>query len=850
MPDLNKPTNSLQLSDKAERYIRPRINALLEQAVQKPLVIVCAGVGYGKTDAVLDFVNENKIPAVWIQCSEFDNVSRRFWENFIHALSPINKPLSNELKELGLPDSEDKLNRYLNLSHHSLSTRPAPFQIYVLDDLHLIKNPAIIYFLEGVINNWPKRRSVILICRNLPEINIANLQAKGLVQFISDSDLNFNEKETKGYLQQMGVSVTAKVLHEILKDTKGWPLTVSFVARSLKNSPGYWGYVRNAMKQNVFKLLEADVWDNISENLQRFLIRLSLIDHLATELITSLSQDDVSLLSEFKRENAYIRYDSYIDAYLIHNLFLDFLGAKQVLLTDAERGDTYRIAAKWCEENDFIADALNYYEKSGDYESITAIFFRLFSHLTYDLALYSIGLFERAAADIFDRVEFFAVMHIYTLICLGRWQDFFSLAKYYEKKFLQLPEDNVFRNHTLAGIYYFYGNIRILMSITDDRYDFDVYYAKAIDYLTKAPRELVQTLTPQLGSWVIAVGTERQGAPQEYIETASRMVKYAAHYIQGLIGWDDLCRGELAFYQGKIKAAESYFLQVLAHTRGKKQFETNHKALFYLLRIAVLQGAPPKIDQLVHDLEQLPGEEGNARHFILHDIALGWYNYILRRLENFPDWLKEDFAPYIHASFIENLGNQIKARYHYLTKNYQPLLLYIEALKQRESFLFGRIEMLALEACARYQMKDRSGAFRALQEASEMASPNDIVMPFFELGKDMRTLTLAALRDKSQEFSKTWLQTINRKSNYYATYQAAIIAEYKKKNGINYSKPLSPREVEVLHDLCNGLSRSESADKQGISVSTVKMNINHISAKLNAKNTADIIRIAAEQKLL
>jgi DNA-binding NarL/FixJ family response regulator len=54
----------------------------------------------------------------------------------------------------------------------------------------------------------------------------------------------------------------------------------------------------------------------------------------------------------------------------------------------------------------------------------------------------------------------------------------------------------------------------------------------------------------------------------------------------------------------------------------------------------------------------------------------------------------------------------------------------------------------------------------------------------------------------------------------------------------------------VLSDLYNGLSRSEIAANQNLSINTVKMVLNTIYAKLNANSVADVIRTALDRKLI
>jgi LuxR family maltose regulon positive regulatory protein len=158
--------------------------------------------------------------------------------------------------------------------------------------------------------------------------------------------------------------------------------------------------------------------------------------------------------------------------------------------------------------------------------------------------------------------------------------------------------------------------------------------------------------------------------------------------------------------------------------------------------------------------------------------------------------------------------------------------------------------MLALEACVHYKMKNREQAIAALEEAYKDAYPNEIIMPFIELGKDMRTLTAFALKSKNKIIPESWLETVNLKSASYAKRQAHIATQFKQANSIASGFSISPRETDILSDLSHGLSRTEIAANRGISINTVKMVINNIYMKLGAENLADAIRIASEQKIV
>jgi len=834
--------------DRTELFIRPRVNKLLAKAIKKPLVMVCAGMGYGKTIAVSDFVRESELPTIWMQFSEFDNIGLSFWENFTGAIEHVNKLLAEECKDLGFPDSEDKLNQYFFQLDRLMAKQRF---LMVLDDVQLVKDAAVMNFIEHLIYKSSSNRTLILICRDLEQINTSGPWIRDMETNLNENDLNFTESELAQYLLQQGLSEEIPNLPEIFKDTEGWAFIINFLVRILKKSPGYTGHIRGVMKKNITRLMEREAWNVISERLQRFLVRLSLVNRLSTELVSMLAEGDEDLLAELNQQRVvYLRFDSYSGCYLIHHLFHEYLSGKHEILTSEEIQNTYKIAAEWCVGHGFNIDALTYYEKTANYKAIVQIIRESPTQLLLSVAQHLKGIFDRAPAEVFDRVLSFACSHVRTLMLAGLWQDAQELLKSYEREFHRKPAADEFRNQSLEVLYYLWGVLRQLMCTVDDVYDFDVYFEKMSHKSMHLPTGQIRDNYP-LGPWINRVGVTRTGAPQEYLDAITRCVKYVSKAsINWMEGLDELGWGELLFYQGEINALRSLIASALERAEKGKQFAIVHLALFYTMRVAVWQGEYAKADRALKNMETLLEENEYFNRFSIYDIVLGWYYCALRRPEKVPGWLKGKFTPYSPTNLLDNFSNQIKARYYYLTKKYEALLIYIEEQKRQELMLYGRVEMLAMEACARYQMKDKTASFGALLEAYKAAEPNDIVMPFIEMGKDMRTLTLAAQRDEECSVPKAWLKSINQKSSAYARHQTMVISEYKRANDINEGIGLTHRETVVLCDLYKGFSRSEISANQNLSINTVRLIVNTIYEKLKARNLTELIRIAHEQKLI
>jgi len=830
------------------QFKRPRLNHLFAEAVKYPLVTVCAGAGYGKTYAVHDFAQEYHATTFWLQLSERDNTSARFWESYIHTLTKINAPLAKALTKLGFPDTKDKLNHYQILLNELVEKKR---RIIVMDDFHCIEEPSVIKFVEEcILFKMPPGTSVFLVSRTVPDIKTANNGYDNKIFNIREDDLRFTESELAQYFHSRNISASYENLREIIQDTGGWAFAINFIAQSFQKAPGYSGYVRNALRTNIFGIIETEIWKDISASLQNFLLRLSLIDHLSVDLITQLAGKEEELVTELEKQSAYVRRDNFINAYLIHPLFLEFLRTKQDSLSEEQKTETYAVSGSWCARNGFKIDAMSYYEKSKDYRSILLILAGLTTQIPQDIAKYAAQILDRAEENVFDKVEFLADMHLRTYICQGLLQKSLELLKYYEAKFLKLPNDDPINNRTLTRLYICWTYIRCLMSVTDDVFDFDIYIEKACNRVHEADSGKLDIYYP--GAWINFAGSSRKGGPEEFIAVITRNHEHIQKsYMKGFMAGElELARGELDFYRGEASSAETHIALAVKQSRTEKQFGLMHRALLYGLRIAASQGNFPLMEQTLKEIKAQLDEVDYVNRFIDYDVSLSWYYYFLAVPEKAVDWLKEDFFIYSHAASIDNFWNQIIARLCYATRNFSPLLSYIEEMKRRESFLFGRVEMLAMEACIHYKLKNKEKAFAVFEEAYKDAEPNGILMPFIEMGKDMRTLASAMQKESRKIIPASWLEDVNHKAATYAKRRSHVIAKYTQSSGTAGGIVLSPREAEILSDISHGLSRAEIAASRKLSINTVKMVITKIHNKLGAENLADLIRIAVERKLI
>jgi LuxR family maltose regulon positive regulatory protein len=827
---------------------RPRVSQLLEKALNYPYITVSAGLGFGKTQAVYAFLQSISTPVVWVPLSARDNDCTRFWDGFVRTVENYSRKMASRMEAVGFPSTDELYADILAIPEEELPLNQRC--ILVFDDFHMISDPAVLRFFKRCIQTPFPNINLLLITRADPALGTVSLLSKGLLANINEDDLRFTEEETAQYFRLLDIGLSPESLANIHGDTAGWPFAISLIGRSLKKDPSNERNARTAMKLNIFQMIEEEVFSIASDALQRFLVRLSLIDKFSSSLVSILAGDE-ALLGEMNKINSLIHYDIYLHTYMIHHLFLDYLRQKHSMLSEEEKQETYSKAAHWCDENDYKMDAISYYEKAGNYKAIIKIVYHFPIQVPSDQALRVLEIYARAPAELLEAIVPYHLQHARLLMSIGRYDDAIAEINARIEKYSALPASD-FNNQVLCGAYEALGITSYLMLPFTDRCDFDVPLEKADYYYRLSPYPESGPVTSiSIDAWASRVGTTRSGAMEEYIAVLSRAVPHAMSVLNGfMFGLDDLAQGELLFYKGDLKNAGKFFMQAVHKAEERNQFEIRNRSLFYLLRIYVAQGDFAKIQDVLQQLgEQLEMRDYLPR-FATFDIVSAWYYSLIGQTALAPKWLNGGALRNYVSSFNTDFGNCAKMRLHYADRRHHELLSFINSYEGRSAVLFGKLELKTLEAVCEYQIKDRAAAFASMREAYDMALSNNLIMPFVEFGKDMRTLTAAMMREEGCNVPREWLGMINRKSATYAKRISNIVSEYKRANNIDNVVQLSPREMEILRDLYNGLTRSEIATSHNLSVNTVKLVLNTVYAKLGADNVADVIRNALDLKLL
>ncbi|MDR1108865.1 MAG: LuxR C-terminal-related transcriptional regulator [Spirochaetaceae bacterium] len=855
MPDQIFYSNIVMAADNQPYLKRPRLEGLLKQAIRHPLVVVTAGAGYGKTQTVYSFVRKQNAQVAWMQFSEQDNYPWRFWESFIHAAAFNDDDVLYNLAHTGFPETKRQFDRYIVIPEQAVN--PERNYIFVYDDFHLIQDKRILRFMkQSVTSPFPNITSII-ISRTEPDLDLKAQEDQGLVSRITEADLRFSAEELSDYYKMLRLEPDPGGLSELYRDTEGWAFAIHLVGLSRKSGSAATDYGRSSLRNNIFPLINSEVFSVNSPQLQKFLIKLSLIEHYPPELLAELTEDK-NLIKELEQVNSFIRFDPYLNEYHIHHLFREFLSRRQGELRDEEKKEVYIKAARWFALRDMRIAAIEYFEKAGAYDELFDAVYTLPMIIQEHIAQFLLDLMDRSPRDLYRQYPVARIIHARMLFTQGDFDEALTELQVMIREYEALPPSAV-SDRVLSGCYKNWGFISLITCVGTGQYDFPRYFEKAQYYYSRTPYETVGLRVGGLGSYVCRVGSPEQGEPERFIDAAARAIPFLAASMDGCYyGMDDLARAEIAYFRGQLDEAEGFALSALAKSRERTQYEIESRSLFYLIRICLAQGNYERLREVLKSLDtQLKVAEYVNRQ-IYYDIISGWFYIQIGQAAKLAPWLKSDFEESELNSLIHGTEILVRTKWYLGEKRYPAALAALAALGEKENpyglraFLLGKITMKVLEAVCLKETGEKVASLAALTEAYDMAEPNALDMCFIEIGKDTRTLMEMALREESCPIPRPWLEKIRRGSSAHAQklFEAASQFRERRYTGASRGSRLSPREMAVLIRLSQGLTREEIAGDSQISINTVKSVIKSIYNKLGAVNLADAIRIAVSKGIL
>ena len=365
----------------AEVIPRPRLLARLNEGLQRPLILIAAPAGFGKTTLLSQWLAQTGLPTAWLSLDERDNDPIRFWAYVIAALQTLHPEVgSSALTYLQAPQPpplETILTELLN----DLTTIPEDF-ILVLDDFHAIEHPEIHRAGSFVLEHLPQHTHIAIAGRTEPPLPLPVWRARRQLTEIGPVDLRFTEAEVAEFLNRvMGLQLTAENIAALEAATEGWIAGLQLAALSMQGEADVTSFIRafSGSHRYVFDYLAQEILERQPAAVQRFLLETSILERLSGPLCDALLQAEPSearhpsaaILHTLESANLFITpLDNERRWYRYHTLFGEFLRARLAQVrAPADLAALHGRAAAWYAAQNEVDDALQHYLAAQDFEA-------------------------------------------------------------------------------------------------------------------------------------------------------------------------------------------------------------------------------------------------------------------------------------------------------------------------------------------------------------------------------------------------------------------------------------------------------------------------------------------------
>src|SRR2546421_3965500 len=321
---------------------RPRLTERMQQNLAHAVTLVTAPAGSGKTTLVADFIRARKRPFVWYQLDQADADPLVFLGYVAHGIRQI-VPGFGDATVSYMQEASKELaqapERAVDVLLNEVLDRAEQQFILVLDDYHHLGPETSVHrVVDRLLAYLPDLIHVIIISRDMPPLTLARMRTQASLAVIDRQELLFTDEETRELFRTVfDLELTPEQLSEYRERTHGWITALQLVrqvaqrhalARSAETTaPPDLVEILRQSERDIFDYFAEEVFADETEDVQRFLLRASLLERVESETAGRLYTEASATLRSLVSRNVFISLasDGRGEEYRLHPLFRSFL---------------------------------------------------------------------------------------------------------------------------------------------------------------------------------------------------------------------------------------------------------------------------------------------------------------------------------------------------------------------------------------------------------------------------------------------------------------------------------------------------------------------------------------------
>jgi len=879
---------------------RARLLDRLNEGRRRTLTLISAPAGYGKSTLASRWAAACDCPSGWVSLDKRDNDPSTFLSYLLAALQPLFPEAAFRtqalLETIPLPPPSVLAGHLIN----DLQARSEPF-VLVLDDYHYIRDLRVHDLLTELLTHPPPALHLVLVTRSDPPLPSARLRGRGQLAEIRAGDLRFTRSEASAFLSRMlKVAVDDDTAAALDEKTEGWVTGLRLAGLYLQG--------RNDVKQKVQEIrgtsrhfaeyLAEEVLARQHPEIVDFLLEASILDRFCAPLCRALHAKDAKGRDEevdvgaqrfvgwlIESNMFVVPLDDQGYWFRYHHLFRQFLKSRLLSNTHADKiARMHALAGNWFAENNLVDEAIRHKLEAGNTQDAVGLVIEhryelmntgQFVRLRQWLASLQENAFEESPLLVSTRA----------LIGLEQGQDK-DLLGYTDKADRMLSR----LSPQSAGYGLLKSEVRVLQGFIDMAMGHpDRGRARSEEALHSAFLPENHWLVRSLGIFTLAGCHQMTGNLEHAVKLVSdellnpawpvniraRMHFYlsATQYMNAnlvaAISSSQECIGTLPglsfthtrnfavyligaahYLRNEVAEAESHLRCVLDDFHLANPSYVGNAG--YILACIYLAGdCPEKAEQV---LKQIGAHFQEGKHTTMLAMSKAFQvEFALRRgdierASQLSQGVDFDIRPPLWFFYVPQLT---PVRLSLARGDSQSLEAATVRLAELDQQLLRinrnsvRIDALALLSLVCDRLGDTAAALEKLKSALLLAEPGGFIRNFVDLGAPM-----AELLGRLNEAHPGHPYAHRVAAAFRAEHSNSASSGPEPVSRRSPASDLTPREIELLQRLAEGLSNSEIAERLYIATDTVKTHLQNIYRKLGTKSRTAALKAARELGVL
>jgi LuxR family maltose regulon positive regulatory protein len=377
---------------------RQRLLDAVKDHLDRKLLLVTGGGGYGKTTLLAQVIHQAGLPCVYCTLDEDDGDFMVFFSYLVEGCKRIDQKLVEYSQKLLATGGKggDQYRVFMGTLLNELVEKRKEELFIVLDDYHSLGNGSPVHqAVDYFVDHLPDHVHVVIATRHEPPLkSLPKWRARQDVYEIGSEGLKFTAEETTALVREVyRTEVPDAELSRMGRKTEGWATGIQLIMNSATRDGRTVKETLNGMlsdDQPVFEYFASEIMAGETPETREFLARAAVLEELTPEACFAVfgMKDAEKRLKELAARNLFITASGK-GRYRMHELFQEYLAQSESGAVSLRK--VHRLAGAFYQKQDLKAQALRHLLIAGDYRSVAPILNLLLKDNEYMSSFVSLG---------------------------------------------------------------------------------------------------------------------------------------------------------------------------------------------------------------------------------------------------------------------------------------------------------------------------------------------------------------------------------------------------------------------------------------------------------------------------